>query len=89
MDLPPDREADTPAAWLAERPGIEIVCRDRVPFLAECATRAAPQALQVADQWRLWHNPGPHFDRANPLVEAPDRYRAMDDRSALKVCIVF
>ncbi|MFF5011331.1 transposase [Streptomyces phaeochromogenes] len=66
VDLPPDREAETPAAWLAERPGIEIICRDRAPSLAECATRAAPQALQVADQWRLWHNPGPTSTVPNP-----------------------
>ncbi|WP_234337674.1 transposase [Kitasatospora phosalacinea] len=47
VDLLPDRETSSLAAWLAERPGVEIVCRDRAPFLAEGVTAGAPQAVQV------------------------------------------
>ncbi|MFI0712274.1 transposase [Streptomyces inhibens] len=52
VDLLPGREASSPAKWLAKRPGIEAVCRDRAPFFAEGASAGAPQAVQVADRWQ-------------------------------------
>jgi transposase len=67
VDLLPDRSAESAAQWLQTHPGTEIVSRDRASLYAEAATKAAPNAVQVADRWHLLHNMSQAVPRQNSI----------------------
>ena len=61
VDLLPDREPATVEAWLSHHPEITVISRDRGGGYGQAATRAAPQAVQVADRWHLMENASAAF----------------------------
>jgi transposase len=61
IDLLPDREPATVAAWLAAHPSVKIIARDRGGGYAAAAAQGRPDAVQVADRWHLMENASAAF----------------------------
>ena len=51
----------TVEAWLSHHLEITVISRDRGGGYGQAATRAAPQAVQVADRWHLMENASAAF----------------------------
>jgi transposase len=62
IDLLPDRNVETAAAWMAAHPEIELISRDRGGDYASAAAAGAPQAVQCADRFQLLKNLGEALD---------------------------
>ncbi len=58
VDLLPDREVDTSAAWMRQQPDLMLVSRDRGKTYASAAREGAPQAIECADRFHLLKNLG-------------------------------
>src|SRR3989454_2205456 len=58
VDLLPDREAETSAAWMRQQLDLMVISRDRGGAYASAAAQGAPQATQCADRFHLLKNLG-------------------------------
>jgi transposase len=58
VDLLPDREAETSAAWMRQQLDLMVISRDRGGTYASAAMQGAPQATQCADRFHLLKNLG-------------------------------
>ncbi len=66
VDLLPDPPTATVAKWLADHPGVEVICRDHSTAFAEAGRLDAPDAIHVADRRCIWENLAESVEK--PLV---------------------
>jgi transposase len=73
LDVLPDRSAISTARWLAARPSVEMIARDRDGLYADASRQGAPQAKQIADRFHLIQNLRAAIERQLSGLERPIR----------------